>query len=318
MEHYKLIVLEKLVGLRLDKVLSKELDLTRTRLQQLIKNENVRVNGTINNHASYLVKLLDHIEVLIPPAVESSLSEADIELNVVYEDDDLLVINKQPGLTVHPGAGQHNDTLVNALMKHCKGALSGIGGVSRPGIVHRLDRDTSGLMVVAKNDISHVSLSEQISQRSLKRVYNALVWGNDILENGMIKTNIGRNLRDRTMMQALNYGGKEAITYYRILERYPYASLVECRLMTGRTHQIRVHMSHIGHSIVGDQTYGHNSRKIQKHCSSLDEHDVISNFKRQALHSVFIQFMHPKRGEVLEFSSTLPLDILEVQKVLKI
>jgi 23S rRNA pseudouridine1911/1915/1917 synthase len=315
MQHYKLITTKNLDGVRVDKALNSLCDITRSRIQQLIESGNVRINGNLINSASTKVRALDEIEIFVPAPVDTKIREADIPLDIVYEDEDLLVINKQAGLTVHPGAGRHSDTLVNALLKVCKGSLSGIGGVSRPGIVHRLDRDTSGLMVVAKNDHAHVSLSSQIANRSLKRVYNALVWGVPVPHSGSISTLIGRRFNDRTCMQVLTRGGKSAVTHYKILEAYSYASLVECRLETGRTHQIRVHMSHLGHSVVGDQSYGHNMRKIQKYYEGAVAEE-LSAFTRQALHSCFIEFIHPRASQVMQFNANMPKDMEYVKAIL--
>ncbi|MES2215046.1 MAG: RluA family pseudouridine synthase [Pseudomonadota bacterium] len=313
MNQYKLIIPENLDGVRLDKALSLLCDLTRTRIQQLIKSGNIQVNGCIADSVSSLVKAFVEIEVSVPPPIDTTMREADIPLDIMYEDDDLLVINKQSGLTVHPGAGQHSDTLANALLKHCKDSLSGIGGVTRPGIVHRLDRDTSGLMMVAKNDYTHIALSAQIASRDLKRVYNALLWGVPIPHSGTISTLIDRSHHDRTRMQVVKSGGKEASTHYRILEIYANASLVECRLETGRTHQIRVHMSHIGHSVIGDQSYGHNARKVQKYYKG----EPLEEFKRQALHSCFIEFVHPRTEEVMQFTAAMPDDMAKIQQILR-
>ena len=311
MKHYKLIITENLVGMRIDKINTLIFeDLTRSRLQQLVKSGCVTLNDATIDSGSVLLKFGDVVNVIVPDPVSTDMKEADIAINVVYEDNDLLVINKQAGLTVHPGAGNHNDTMANALLKHCKGNLSGIGGVMRPGIVHRLDRDTSGLMVVAKNDVAHVSLSEQISSRALKRVYQAIVWDTPVPHSGVISTLIDRSRHDRTRMQVVNRGGKEAITHYKVLEIYKHTSLVECRLETGRTHQIRVHMSHIGNSIVGDQAYGHNDRKIQKYYKNdAKTIEILQDFKRQALHSCYIEFTHPSSGKTMDFSASFPEDI---------
>lgn len=315
MQHYRLIATKNLDGVRIDKALSSLCDITRSRIQQLIESGNVHVNNNLVNSASTKVGALDEIEIFVPNPVDTTIREADIPLDIVYEDAELLVINKQAGLTCHPGAGQHSDTLVNALLKVCKGSLSGIGGVSRPGIVHRLDRDTSGLMVVAKNDHAHVSLSSQIENRTLKRVYNALVWGVPVPHSGSIATLIGRSFSDRTRMQVVMRGGKEATTHYKVLEPYVHASLIECRLETGRTHQIRVHMSHLGNSVVGDQSYGHNARKIQKYYEGVVAEE-LSAFKRQALHSCFIEFVHPRTSKVMQFSANMPKDMEKVKALL--
>jgi 23S rRNA pseudouridine1911/1915/1917 synthase len=305
---------ENLHGSRLDKAASELSGMTRSRIQQLIKSGDVTVNGKLMDGAK-TINTGDEIMVNIPPPVDTTMRPSNIPLNVVYEDDHLLVINKQAGLTVHPGAGQHTDTMANALLTHCGDSLSGIGGVTRPGIVHRLDRDTSGLMIVAKNDVAHVSLSEQIASRELKRVYQAIVWGVPIPHSGTIDANLDRNVRDRTLMRVVKTGGKTAITHYKVLKILGATSLVECRLETGRTHQIRVHMSHIAHSIFGDQSYGHNARKIAQNYKG-EVGEELKLFKRQALHSCFIEFTHPVTEETMSFSAEMPEDMQNIAKKL--
>ncbi|MBP7189852.1 MAG: RluA family pseudouridine synthase [Rickettsiaceae bacterium] len=312
MDQYSFKISENLDGIRLDKAVTILSDFTRSRIQQLIKERVVFLNGIIVEDCSKYVHLGDEIRFSVPAPRDSAMLPADIELDVIYEDNDLLVINKQAGLTVHPGAGQHDDTLANALLKHCGDSLSGIGGVTRPGIVHRLDRDTSGLMVVAKNDLSHTNLAKQIENRELKRIYKAILWGVPTPHEGTITTNIARNIRERTKMQVVQNGGKFAKTHYKVLEILDgKLSLVECRLDTGRTHQIRVHMTHIGHSIIGDQTYGSNNRKISNNYKG-DIADKLKSFGRQALHSCYIEFTHPTSNKVLSFSSDLPQDMQEL------
>jgi 23S rRNA pseudouridine1911/1915/1917 synthase len=309
MKEYNFIIDENLVGKRVDQFLSEMTDLSRSRIQGLIKSSNVTVNNQIQTSTKYLVKNSDQINLNIPEIVESTIKPTNRELDIVYEDDHLLVINKQANFTVHPGIGNHDDTMVNALLYHCKDNLSGINGEQRPGIVHRLDRDTTGLMVVAKNDIAHISLSEQIQSRELKRVYHALVWGFVTPTNATIDANIDRSRQDRTRMKVVKNTGKTAITHYRTMKIFPQynMTLVECRLETGRTHQIRVHMSHKGHSIVGDQLYGNNSRKSYKYLDEAKNH-LVDSFKRQALHSFYISFIHPATHERLEFHVDLPED----------
>ena len=314
MQHYSLKVPENLAGIRLDKAASSLCEFSRSRVQQLIKSGDVEVNGNIVKDADLLVTAEDEIMMIVPPPIDTTMRPCDIELNIVYEDDHLLVIDKQAGLTVHPGAGQHGDTLANALLSHCGDSLSGIGGVSRPGIVHRLDRDTSGLMVVAKNDLAHVSLAEQIANRHLKRVYNAIIWGFITPPLGTITTNLDRSRRDRTMIQVVRSGGKIATTHYRTLEIHSHTSLVECRLDTGRTHQIRVHMSHLGHSVFGDPVYGSHGRKLRQYYGEIED---LAGFKRQALHSCYIEFTHPATHEVMSFASEFPEDISELLAILQ-
>lgn len=294
-------------GIRLDKfIASNQKNMSRNRVQSLITSGNVRCNGHVVLDRSYHVKESDEVEITTPPAADTKMRATEIPLNIVYEDDDLIVIDKQAGLTTHPGAGNHSDTLANALLAHCGDTLSGVGGEKRPGIVHRLDKDTSGLMVVAKNDKAHNDLATQIKERSLKRVYNAVVWGVPTPPVGKITANIGRSSRDRKKMTALKSGGREATTHYKVLEVFGknFASLVECRLETGRTHQIRVHFNHKGHSLIGDQTYG---GKGSRQSGSMPKQliDIIDNFNRQALHSIYISFTHPRSKKQLEFTSNL-------------
>ncbi len=339
MERFQVTAEESDSGLRLDKFLALKLpELTRNRIQGLIEAGEVKQSPSspeshsdsraIHSKAgtsgemdaprvslretqgmtmplsrSHKVKAGEIYALTLPPPVPTHMVAKDIPLNVVYEDEHLLVIDKQAGLTVHPGAGNHDDTMANALVAHCGDSLSGIGGVQRPGIVHRLDKDTSGLLVVAKNDAAHTNLSEQLATRDLQRKYLAVVWGVPIPPAGKITANIGRNPKDRKKMAALKSTGKPAVTHYRIVEKFPegVACLVECRLETGRTHQIRVHFQHKGHPLLGDSAYG--KKPGQKIWERLPE--AVRDFRRQALHSTFIGFTHPESGEWMEFSSPL-------------
>lgn len=304
--HHITVSAETDIGLRLDAFLSAQLpDFSRNRIQALIAEGNVTNQESVPvTGRSYRVKEGDSFTVVVPEPEASEMQPADIPLHIAYEDEHLLVIDKQAGLTVHPGAGCHGDTLVNALLHHCGGSLSGIGGVSRPGIVHRLDRDTSGLMVVAKHDKAHNALAEQIATRELKRVYNAIVWGLPSPVAGKIEMNLDRSHRDRTKMTVVRQGGKIAITHYKLKETYGMlASRVECHLETGRTHQIRVHFLHKGHALVGDPSYGRrpNSKSIQSLSDEVKQQ--LFSFPRQALHSTSIGFYHPETGEYLTFES---------------
>jgi 23S rRNA pseudouridine1911/1915/1917 synthase len=240
----------------------------------------------------------------------------NIPIDIIYEDDDLIVLNKSSNMTVHPGAGNHNDTLVNALLYHTN-CLSDIGGEIRPGIVHRLDKDTSGLMVIAKNNQAHAHLANQIETRELIRQYKALVWGMIKPIEGVINIPMDRNRLDRKKMSTVKTGGKKAITNYKTVEilHGGLFTLVECKLDTGRTHQIRVHLSHIGHSIVGDQTYGNNRRKIQG-CPDLLK-DVLYAMNRQALHSFYISFIHPRNGNRMDFKTELPKEYEELVEFIR-
>ena len=278
-------------GARLDAFLAGKMEKTRSSVQKLIEEENVRLNGaSVAKNAR--LREGDRVEATEPPPEVPDVKPQNIPLDIVYEDQDLLVVNKPKGMVVHPAAGNPDGTLVNALLFHCGDSLSGINGVIRPGIVHRIDKDTSGLLIVAKNDRAHQSLAEQIAVHSFTRIYNAVVYGIVKEEEGTVSAPIGRHPTDRKRMAVLSSGGREAVTHYRVLERFPGFTLVECRLETGRTHQIRVHMAHIGHPVAGDPVYG------PKKC--------ITELQGQCLHARVIGFIHPATGEYLEFDSGLP------------
>lgn len=298
-------------GQRLDKWLSARLpDLSRTRIKSLIEQGLVASAGATIADASAKVKAGQDITVAVPPDQPAEPEAQEIALAVVYEDDDLIVIDKPAGMVVHPAPGSPDQTLVNALLAHCGESLSGIGGVRRPGIVHRIDKDTSGLLVVAKNDRAHHALSAQFAAHSLERAYKALVWGMPNPPRGDIEGAIGRSPQDRKKMAIVSHGGKHAHTRYRLVRSFASGcvSLVECRLSTGRTHQIRVHMTSIGHPLVGDQTYGRSRaaklKAIPEPCRSL-----LTSFPRQALHAYLLGFTHPSTGEVIRFESEVPSDI---------
>lgn len=278
-------------GARLDAFLAGKMEKTRSSVQKLIEEENVRLNGAPAAKNARL-REGDRVEATEPPPEVLDVKPQNIPLDIVYEDQDLLVVNKPKGMVVHPAAGNPDGTLVNALLFHCGDSLSGINGVIRPGIVHRIDKDTSGLLIVAKNDRAHQSLAEQIAVHSFTRIYNAVVYGIVKEEEGTVSAPIGRHPTDRKRMAVLSSGGREAVTHYRVLERFPGFTLVECRLETGRTHQIRVHMAHIGHPVAGDPVYG------PKKC--------ITELQGQCLHARVIGFIHPTTGEYLEFDSGLP------------
>ncbi len=300
-------------GVRLDKYLSlRQPELSRSRIQQLIEAGEVVLNGKAGAVCASRLKVGDTIAITIPPPVDSAMRPADIPLDVVFEDSHMLVINKPAGLTVHPGAGNHHDTMANALLAHCGDQLSGIGGVCRPGIVHRLDKDTSGLLVVAKTDKAHQCLSAQIAERSLKRHYIAVVWGVPSPISGTITGNIARSMRDRTKMAVVKTGGKEAVTHYRVREVLAegLASMVECRLQTGRTHQIRVHFTHIGHPLIGDPVYGNAPKRLA--ALSGEALARLAHFSRQALHSRTIGFTHPETGESHGYTTPLPEDMQQL------
>ncbi len=294
-------------------------NLSRSRVEQLIDEKKVKINGVIIDAASFKVKNKDLVEIEIPePRPTTITPKDDIPLNIVYEDEDLMVINKQAGLTVHPGAGNHDDTLVNALVAEVED-LSGINGVLRPGIVHRLDRDTSGLMLVAKHDVAHQYLAEAIQTRDVIRVYHALVWNKPELPGGKVNENIGRHPRDRIKMAVVKRSGKEAVTHYKLIKTYfnGTLSLLECKLETGRTHQIRVHMEHKGMPLVGDRTYHGNQN--QKRTGSLPPAvlNAVNSFPRQALCAKYIAFTHPTTMEEMEFEIDYPEDLKKLLDVIE-
>lgn len=312
---------------RLDKILSQTVtDISRSRWQMLIEDAQIQVNGKVIPNASYKVKAGDTVSYIIPEPEEDDTPHAeDITLDVVYEDKDLLVINKPAGLVVHPAAGHQQGTLVNALLHHCGDTLSGINGVKRPGIVHRLDKDTSGLMLVAKNDLAHHALAEQLSDRTLGRTYHAFVLDVPKPLKGRIETFIGRHPSSRlkqSVLRADNESAREAITHYHVIENYGgLFSRVECRLETGRTHQIRVHMQHISCPLLGDPLYGPQKNAVEAKLkkSDLQEADqqVVFSAPRQALHAIEIHFDHPRTGKNMSFSSELAPDLEKLALALK-
>ena len=281
-------------------------DLSRVRLRALIEAGHVSTGGRTIGDPSARVKPGQTFDIIIPEPQPARPVAQAIDLDIVYEDDDLLVVNKPAGLVVHPGAGNPDRTLVNALLAHCGAVLSGIGGVARPGIVHRLDKDTSGLMVVAKTDAAHAGLSAQFAERTLSRTYLALVDGAPRPARGEIEAPIGRSPHNRRRM-AVVPGGRRALTRYRVMRRFgpperPVASLVECSLATGRTHQIRVHMASIGHSVVGDPLY-------RGRLAGLAADHPLRHFRRQALHATALRFRHPRTGEDRRFEQPMPGDM---------
>jgi 23S rRNA pseudouridine1911/1915/1917 synthase len=302
-------------GTRLDVFLSEKLDKTRSFIQNLIDSEKVFVNGKVKKK-NYKLSIGESVSALVPPPQNVEIFPENIPLNIVYEDDDLIVVNKPAGMTVHPAAGVNKDTLVNALLFHCKGSLSGIGGVARPGIVHRIDRNTSGVLVIAKNDITHRGLAEQFFNHSIERTYYAIVYGVPSPVKGTIEGNIARSSFDRKKMAIVKIGGKSAITHYELIENYKNAiSLIKCNLETGRTHQIRVHLSSIGCHLVGDDVY-----EKPKKSNVLLPNDVkkyVNSFPRQALHAYSLGFIHPRTKEFLSFCADFPSDLKELVETLK-
>lgn len=304
------------VTLRLDKFLAGKLpELSRSKIKQLILEGNVQRNGAAEGDPSSDVAEGDSFTIQVPPPPPSHLIPNNMTLEILYEDEDLAVINKPVGLTVHPGAGNHQDTLANALVHHFGENLSTVGGEFRLGIVHRLDKDTSGLMVVAKNDSAHRKLADQLQDRSLRRVYWVVVWRKLEPLAGKIEASIGRSNSDRKKM-AVTFAGKQAITHYKVLKATTVASLVECRLHTGRTHQIRLHMQHMGHPVIGDQTYTRGAKSSLKSFDNPQDVEFIEKFKRQALHARELSFIHPRTEEMMHFNVTPPEDMTKLLKIL--
>jgi len=303
---------------RLDRVLAAHVaELSRSRLKALILDGQVTVKNAPVRDPAYHVVAGDTITIDVPPPVAAEPKGEDIALDIVYEDDDLIVIDKPAGLVVHPGAGHETGTLVNALIAHCGDSLSGIGGVKRPGIVHRLDKDTSGLLVVAKNDATHASLSAQFADHGktgeMRRGYLAFVWGVPNRVRGTVDAPIDRHPHAREKM-AVREGGRHAVTHWEIVESYkgpdgkPVASLIACQLETGRTHQIRLHLAHIGHPLMGDPVYGPHFKTKATHLGP-ESQAALAALDRQALHAYLLALEHPKTGAILEWNSDLPADL---------
>lgn len=277
-------------GVRIDTYITKKIEnLSRSYVQKLIDQSGIEVNGE-KIKSNYKVKSGDSISICIPDPVKLDVEAEDIKLDILYEDEDIIVINKPQGMVVHPAAGNYTGTMVNALLNHCKN-LSGINGVMRPGIVHRIDKNTSGVIIAAKNDLSHRSLAEQIKNHTVTRRYIALLEGVVGPDTGTIDGPIGRHPVDRKKMDVVA-NGKPAVTHFKVIERFNNYTLIEAKLETGRTHQIRVHMAHIGHPVVGDTVYGLKKQKYK--------------LKGQALHAAVLGFIHPRTGEYMEFAAPLP------------
>lgn len=304
--------------IRLDVFLTSRFDkISRSRLQKLIENGHITVNN-VPTKASYSLHSDDIIDIFFPEPEPSDIIAENIELAIVYEDEHLLVVDKEASMVVHPAYGNMSGTLVNALMYHCEN-LSGIGGVMRPGIVHRLDKGTSGLLVVAKNDYAHQFLSAQFSERTAEREYRAVICGHFREKKGKITGRIARSSRDRTKMISTQHRGKEAVTNFSVLDEYPSTSLLSLKLETGRTHQIRVHLSAKGHPVLGDKAYGGRSKQLK----SLNQEkqklmlNLLRIMPRQALHARTLGFTHPETGLRLRFDSELPLDMRNLIRYLE-
>ncbi|HML38006.1 MAG TPA: RluA family pseudouridine synthase [Bacillota bacterium] len=299
---FEFIAEEDMKGTRLDVVLSLVIEeASRSHLQKLIDIGRVEVNGDPAASKKYKVKVGDRIKVTIPEPVHLNVLPEDIPIDIVYEDEDVLVVDKPKGMVVHPAAGNYTGTLVNAILYHCK-TLSSINGVIRPGIVHRIDKDTSGLLMIAKNDAAHRSLAEQLSSHSITRAYRAVVYNNFQNDEGTVDAPIGRDPKNRLKMAVTAVNGKEAVTHYRVLQRFGSFTYIEARLETGRTHQIRVHMAHINHPLLGDAVYGPKKKAL--------------GVETQMLHAKLLGFRHPRTGEYMEFDSPLPQEFAAVIKKL--
>ena len=321
---------------RLDKALARDVpadaNLSRSRIAKLIAERAVALNGQPVTDQKAKVAEGECYEITLPEAVETHMLPEDIPLEVLFEDDDLVVVNKPVGMVVHPAPGTPSGTLVNALLAHCGDSLSGVGGSKRPGIVHRIDKDTSGLLVVAKTDAAHHGLAAQFEAHSVERIYNAVVYGipdaadprlrgvkGVSFEDGAtikITTQLARHKTDRQRQAVLFQGGKHAVTRMRVAERFVGSALMECWLETGRTHQIRVHMAHIGHGLIGDQTYG-GRRKLSVKEAGERAVNVTNNFSRQALHAAHLGFEHPVTNEILRFQAQIPPDMADLIDALR-
>jgi 23S rRNA pseudouridine1911/1915/1917 synthase len=309
-------------GARLDAFLARSAaGLSRSRLKALIKEGRVTLDDRVLDDPNARLVAGAEIAVSVPEAEPASPGAEDIPLKILFEDDDLIVIDKPPGLVVHPGAGNQTGTLVNALIAHCGESLSGIGGVRRPGIVHRLDKDTSGVLVVAKNDEAHHALSRQFAAHgrdgALEREYEALVWGVPKPHIGVVDAPLNRDIRNRQKQAVARSGGRSAVTHYALKERYgKSASLLACRLETGRTHQIRVHMAHIGHPLVGDAVYGGGFLTKTETLPDLLK-AAVKGLGRQALHARLLRFRHPRTGASLEFEADRPTDLTNLVELFR-
>ncbi len=301
-------------------IISQCKQLSRTRIKNLILDDKLKINGKINQSVSKKINVGDKISIEIPKPKKTSLKPYNFKLDIVYQDNDLIVINKPAGISMHPGPGNYDNTIVNALMSYEKIKLSNIGDELRPGIIHRIDKDTSGLVVIAKNNFSHENISKQFSNHFIDRVYNTLVWGKLRPQSGLIETLITRSSKNRQLMDVSFVKGKKAITNYKTLKVFerkniPTMSLIECKLETGRTHQIRVHMNYKGNQIVGDKKYKKKYKKLKNVSEEIDE--AILKLNRQFLHAKILGFNHPRSGKKLFFKSNLPNELKKIINVLE-
>lgn len=293
MRTYSFVIEEDFEGERIDKYLSEFIDsFSRSYLQKLIENQNVSVNGKLITKASFKLHAQDKAEICVPDNVIPDIIPEEINLDILYEDHDVIVVNKPKGMVVHPSAGHFSGTLVNALLFHCRDNLSGINGVLRPGIVHRIDKDTTGSLIICKNDNAHRYIAEELKNHNLVRKYHAIVHGVIAEDEGTIHTLIGRNPNDRLKMAVVASGGKDAVTHYKVIQRFKEFTYIECILETGRTHQIRVHMASVNHPILGDETYSDRKSKFK--------------LEGQCLHAKILGFSHPVTGEYIETDAPLP------------
>ena len=293
-------------GQRLDKALAEGSGLSRERVKALLDEGRVLLDGQVARQASAKPAAGTGWTIAVPQAAPAAAQPQDIPLSIAFEDEHLIVVDKPAGLVVHPAAGNPDGTLVNALLHHCWGQLSGIGGVARPGIVHRIDKDTSGLLVVAKTDIAHEGLARQFADHSIHRAYRAITAGRPVPPSGTVRGAIGRSSHDRKKMALVEDGrGKHAVTHYHTMQALDSAALVECRLETGRTHQVRVHLASIGHALLGDPVYGRTPSRLRPILTAL-------GFRRQALHAAELGFIHPVSGEKVQLASPIPVDMAEL------
>ena len=316
----KFVVDEENSGKRIDIYLSKKIvELSRSYIKKLIKEGQVKINAITTSASSTKIKDRDKIIVKIIEKKSYKLTPKKIKLDIVFEDKDILVINKPKGLVVHPGAGNYTNTLVNALLYKYKDSLSDINGCTRPGIVHRIDKETSGLLVIAKNNLAHTNLGKQFNDHSIKRKYQCLAWGIIRPLNGSIKTLISRNKKNRQLMTVSDVGGKKAVTNYKTIKVFnikdiPKISLIECKLETGRTHQIRVHLKYKGSSLLGDKQYGKKNIKFKK--VNKEFFNKLAKLNGQALHAQTLEFIHPIKKKIVSFKSNLPLDFKKMLDLL--